>query len=228
MVPRLLPESFRDSPAYKIREQPWFVVRAEPAERGEMIRQRTLTLSMIPVGSLREVPPGEWTYPIPTIADSDPAMLDRYPSRDAFRLPFEAWRQTEWVSDTMIDAIISTQAEIRDVIRRIGVENAIRQIVVRDRVRQPLEGVNLTLSSLTDRLAQLKLDARVVELAVRQDLVDAGFAISIMDDCHLYGVHREGRISVLGLHAGPEFDLTIFAALIPNALLVDWLIPAVF
>ena len=139
------------------------------------------------------------------------------------------WRQVEFVTLALQPAITTVFAAIERIYTEHRKGHGFGELHIRKEVPTPLEGSSLTLAELRGAVGETVTWLDGISFEGVAGLVEGGFAVKLPSGPALYGLQREGRLSVLGLHhtkasAAVEGDARLPAALASKhqLSLVDW------
>jgi hypothetical protein len=192
------------------------VVHAEPANREDIGRAGQVRLRLRPVVTLD---PKKILFSLPTIEDVLPA---RTPDGGdaALSLTPDDFRQVELVPASERAAIEAEFDAIRAVLSQHKQGGGFTEIHVRKRIPEPLVGHHITRAEVESAVGA---KGRPLGLRGQHGVVRGGFAIPHGDGM-VYGVERDGALTLLGFH-GLYVDVvgTLHAIALARGLcLVDW------
>ncbi|WPB81137.1 hypothetical protein KYC5002_18645 [Archangium violaceum] len=225
-----LPESFEAATSMDIGENTFEVVSAEPMTAREFRQTGTLRIELREV-EYTTVDPRELLYSLPSISDELPPIAEGSTKlgRNVLELREDDWRQVEFVALALQPAITTVFAAIKRIYTEHRKGYGFDALHIRKEVPTPLEGSSLTLAELRGAVGEAVTWLDGISFAGVAGLVEGGFAVKLPSGPALYGLQREGRISVLGLHhtkasAAVEGDARLLAALASKhqLSLVDW------
>jgi hypothetical protein len=127
------------------------------------------------------------------------------------------WRQREFVSRQFTREIDAELVEIRNVLLEQDGPGS-KRVHVRSKLREPLNGVRLTLGGVRDSLGGIEL----VGLVVGGGLVIDGFALPLPGGA-AYGRVADGLVVALGLQGDAEPGGLRGLANQHALVLVDWI-----
>ena len=226
-----LPQSFEAATTMHLGEQDWHVERAEPVTATAFAKTGRLRLVMRRV-KLTTIDPREVLFSLPTISDELPAIAPDSTKlgRDVLELREDDWRQTEFVSASLGDAVETCLAAVRNVyeVQRDGV--GFKNLHVRREVPRPLDDTHLTLDDLRDAVGGRAAWLDGIAFAGVAGVVAGGYAVRLLSSLELYGladgdrrVHTlcvaNARVNNVG---GPDVAALRELAASQRLLLVDW------
>jgi hypothetical protein len=197
MAPGQLPKTFLLETTMHLGNEPWAVVRAEPATRAEFARTRRLVLTLRRV-RVEMVDPREILFSLPTLNDRLPDEAEAADGNEA-ALTEDDWRQVEFVSASLRFVVDDEIGEIERIHAEQRAGIGFRQLHVRSRVEPPLEGV-----TIGDVRALGLGAARALRLAGHPQRVRGGFAHELPGGWRLYGVAAGEAVTALGLDPSGE------------------------
>jgi len=225
-----LPQSFEAATSMDIGETSFEVVSAEPMTAQEFRQTGTLRLELREV-EYAMVDPGELLYSLPSISDELPPIAEDSTKlgRNVLELHEDDWRQVEFVALSLQPSIATVFAAIERIYTEHRKDSGFDELHIRNEVPAPLGGTSLTLAGLRGAVGETVTWLDGVAFQGVAGLVDGSFAVKLPSGPTLYGLEREGRVSVLGLHhtkasAAVEGDARLLAALATKhqVCLVDW------
>ena len=228
-----LPKEFGLQTTLHIGGQEWQVRSAAPISADDFIASGSLILTLERV---EKVDPKEILFSLPTIENELPrtSSLSSGTGTMVFRLNEDEWRQVEFVSRSLADAISSELRGIQGIFDNATVElskgvRAFKEVHARKSVPSPIV-TNLPYSEL---LAALPVNAICYSRCGFYDsghIVAEGFAHGL-PGAVLYGYKEAGRVKVLGLSLAAgvegrsrECTTVVLQKLMETneLLLVDW------
>jgi hypothetical protein len=214
-----LPESFAGmETTITLGDSEYVVTRAEPATRSTIA---SLGAGRLFVRRLVAAAPGAPRFDHATVEALRPHLVAVPAGVEVtVRLPDDAWRQVEFVRATASAAVDAELVEVRRVTAEHRAPHGFTECHRRTRLPDPLAGARVTVAALA---AALGVEARPFALRDHAGAVEGGFALPY-SDAVVYGVARDGFVSVLAVHGFLE---DIVGSLHPIALeqgliLVDW------
>jgi hypothetical protein len=225
-----LPQSFEAATSLDIGEKSFEVVSAEPVTAREFRQTGTLRIELREV-EYATVDPSELRYSLPSISDELPPIAEGSTKlgKNVLELREDDWRQVEFVTLALQPAIATAFAAIERIYTEHREKYGFNELHVRKEVPAPLEGTSLTLAELRGAVGETVTWLDGISFSGVAGLVEGSFAVKLPSGPALYGLQREGRISVLGLHhtkasAAVEGDARLLAALASKhqLCLVDW------
>lgn len=225
-----LPQSFEGATTLRVGDKTYSVVSASPMTAREFRATGKLRLEMREV-RISKVSPREVLYSLPSISEETPPIEEGSTKlgKQVLELHEDDWRQIELVALTLQSSI---EVDLR-AIERIHTQHrknpGFDAIYIRKEVPLPLHGTWITLANLRSSLGETATWLEGLSFRGVAGLVAGGFAAKLPSGLMLYGVQREGRITVLGLHrkqagTGLEGDASLLATLATQHQLciVDW------
>lgn len=216
-----LPERFEGVETHiSLGETQYKVVGADPSSREHIAAAGRVRLLLARVPTMD---PSAVRFSVPTLEDRPPP-LDGPAAADAIALHEDDWRQVEFVSPSLADAVADEVAAIHAVKATHQPGFGFDAMHVRRRVPDPLPGVSLPLREVIDALG---VSAR--PLAVRGvGAVVHGFALPL-GDALVYGTAPDGRVEQLAIQGVPDDVVGQLhaIALRHKLLLVEWCVPRV-
>jgi hypothetical protein len=225
-----LPQSFEAATSLDIGENTFEVVSAEPMTAREFRQTGTVSIALREV-EYTTVDPSELRYSLPSISDELPSIAEGSTKlgRNVLELREDDWRQVEFVALALQPAIATAFAAIERIYTEHREQYGFKELHVRKEVPAPLEGTSLTLAELRGAVGEAVTWLEGISFEGVAGLVEGGFAVKLPSGPALYGLQREGRVSVLGLHhtkasAAVQGDARLLAALASKhqVSLVDW------
>ncbi|MDB4932252.1 MAG: hypothetical protein JWM10_4736 [Myxococcaceae bacterium] len=214
-----LPESFAGmETTITLGDAEYVVTRAEPATRSTIA---SLGGGRVFVRRVAAPQPGAPHFPHATVEATRPKLVAAPAGVEVtVRLPEDAWRQVEFVHASASDAVDAELVEVRRVTADHRVGNGFGECHARTGLADPLARARVTVDALA---AALGVTARPFGLRDRAGVVEGGFAIPY-SDAVVYGVARDGYVTVLGVHGFLEDIVGNLhpIALEQRLLLVDW------
>jgi hypothetical protein len=177
------------------------------------------------------VDPSELLYSLPSISNELPPIAEGSTKlgRNVLELHEDDWRQVEFVALAHQPAIATAFAAIERIYTEHRKDSGFDELHIRNEVPAPLEGTSLTVAGLRGAVGETVTWLDGVSFHGVAGRVEGSFAVKLPSGPALYGLQREGRISVLGLHhtkasAAIEGDARLLAALAAKhqLCLVDW------
>ncbi len=210
-----LPETFEVATTLHLAGGDWQVERAEPVTRAEFAETGQLTIWM---RAVVQVDPQALLYSLPTLETLQPPLGD---PGDGLWMHEDDWRQIELVSARFAPEIAVELAAIRAVHAEDKRGPGFTRLHVRERIPEPLAGVELTVADLG--LAAPRRDIVLGPVGGRQaPLVIGGFAFEVGDSV-IYGREDTGRVVALGIR-GPDTRLLVALARAHDLVLVHWVV----
>ncbi|MFY0568712.1 hypothetical protein ACN28E_33500 [Archangium lansingense] len=225
-----LPQSFEAATSMDIGESSFEVVSADPMTAQEFLQTGTLRLELREVKH-EMVDPRELLYSLPTISNELPPIAEGSTKLGKFVLELreDDWRQVELVTLSLQPTIATVFAAIERIYTEHRKSSGFDELHIRKEMPAPLEGTSLTLADLRGAMGETAKWLDGVSFRGVAGLVEGSFAVGLPSGPALYGLQREGRISVLGLQhigvsAAVEGDARLLAALASKhqLCLVDW------
>ncbi|HEX7700102.1 MAG TPA: hypothetical protein VF403_05260 [Kofleriaceae bacterium] len=199
-----LPETFELATTLGVGGEQWEVERAVPMTRAEYKKSQQLRLELRKVV---KADPKAMQFSLPTIENTQPA-LNPGDLANALSIHEDVWRQIELVARRFQPEIAAERSVIHAVIaERSG--PGFTRIHVRERIPEPLAGVDLELASLYSA-------AELRPLAIGTLLVAGGFAYGDT----IYGCAVDGVVTALCAVSDPAVLRPI--AVKRDLLVVDW------
>ncbi len=188
-----LPPGFLEPTQVQIEGVEHDVIRAEPATADEFGRTGKLKLW---VRKRVFVPLNRILFSLPTIFDRlPPSGPSAGADRDRLVIHEDDWRQVEFISRTLEEAVDGELEEIRRVHREARTGAAWSRIHIRKEPAQPLAGLKIPAQEL---LSRFRTDVRRYdELSLKGEggVVEGGFALETGSLLKIYG-RQEGGILV--------------------------------
>lgn len=229
--PERLPQSFEASTTLQLGDASYQVVSATPSTAKEFIESGTLRL-VLRKQQVEQVNPRNILYSLPTISEEVPFIAEgsTKQGRNTLELHEDDWRQCELVAVTLQGAVEEELRAIERIHTQHREASGFNALHVRKGVPRPLEGTWSTLQELRDALGGATQWLEGVSFMGVAGVVEGSFAAKLASGPFVYGLEREGRLSVLGLRReqrpGParEDDARRLAALATQKglCLVDW------
>jgi hypothetical protein len=206
-----LPASFESQTTLHLKNDDWEVVEARPATAEEYRKSGKLVLLVRKLNLTKFSSPDEILFSLPTISNELPKIQEGSSKlgRDVLELHEDDWRQVEWVTDSLTEAIEKELESIREVYDRNGAELALengrvgmafKKVHVRERIPVPMQSTQVALSDL---LAAAGPRATILDgvswMGVAGLTADA-FAVRLISSIEIYGLSRGGRVEVACFH----------------------------
>lgn len=225
-----LPQSFEAATSLDIGDSTFEVVSADPVTAQEFRQTGNLRIELREVETTM-VDPSELLYSLPSISEELPPIAEGSTKlgRNVLELREDDWRQAEFVALALQPAITAVFGSIERIYTEHRKGAGFDELHIRKEVPTPLEGASLTLADLRGAVGETVTWLDGVAFEGVAGVVDESFAVKLPSGPTLYGLQREGRVSVLGLHhtkasAAIEGDARLLAALASKhqLCLVDW------
>ena len=208
MPPSDLPESFEIDTTLHIGKDNWSVVDAQPNNRSEYAKSKSLTLRLLRVELMD---PNKILFSLPSICDVIPGLSDQVLSGDELVIAEDDWRQFELVSNNLGNEVDAEIEKIRVIHANESEGIGWRKLHLRSKPDCPLNCV-LSLEALEDRLNLGVAKVGVAYRGARSPIVD-GFAFC-GSALTVYGVAPSGCVKTLAF--GPDLAVPLDAHLIEH------------
>ncbi len=225
-----LPQSFEAATSLDIGDNTFEVVSADPMTAREFRQTGTVSIALREVETTM-VDPSELLYSLPSISEELPPIAEGSTKlgRNVLELREDDWRQVEFVALALQPAITLVFASIERIYTEHRKGHGFDELHIRKEVPAPLEGTSLTLAALRGAVGETVTWLDGIAFEGVAGVVEGSFAVKLPSGPALYGLQREGRISVLGLQhtkagAAVAGDARLLAALASKhqLCLVDW------
>jgi hypothetical protein len=213
LEPAQLPESFAAVTTLHLGSDDWQVAEADPMTRLEYAISGRLLLRLRKV---QLIDPKDMLFLLPTIEDLLPSLGEAGVDSGC-RLHEDDWRQWEFVAGGL-SADIEAELEAVRAIRAQAVGIGFKTCHLRQRIPDPLAGVDLRLSEVAASMETAGAARTDVVLGGRR--VERGFAFQWPGGT-VYGTEDAGRVTCLAITDRPEQPLLDLAKS-RNLVLVDW------
>ena len=228
-----LPQSFEASTTLRLGDGSYQVVSATPVTAREFGESGKLRL-VLRRQEVTKMDPRKILFSLPTLSEEMPGIAEGTTKlgKQTLELHEDDWRQVELVAVTLQGPV---EAELRAIERiyaehRQGPGQGFNALHIRKEVPRPLEGTWFTRQDLRAALGETTTWLDGIALKGAAGLVQGGFAARLASGLQVYGLEREGRVSVLclrweqALGASLAGDARLLAALATREqlCLVDW------
>jgi len=215
-----LPESFAVSTTLHLGDHDFHVEHAEPVTRAEFAASGRLRLVL---RKIEHVDPKKILFSLPTLEHALPPLRPGG-SDDALTIHEDDWRQVELVAESLLPAVETELAAIREVLAERGDLPGFRRLHVRERIAQPLAALRLPLDDIHSTLGAPP--RRDLAISDRGSLVEGGFAFASGDGA-IYGRAEHEHVVALCAWRDASLAPLVELARTQGLILVDWCATAI-
>ncbi|TND09649.1 MAG: hypothetical protein FD123_1006 [Bacteroidetes bacterium] len=230
MPPENLPADFGRETTFSIQGGEWTVESADPLTAEEYIRKGKLTVKL---RRIQYVNPNDILMTLPTISNELPPVSENPPFKNfSSNMHEDDWRQEEFLARSLLVEVEEELDAVRDIFenhsRPIGESsmNAYTKLHVRNRVPEPLRGINISLDELRSLLGDPETGSLTFSTSNGKPygFVSGGFVLKMPEDCIVYGLVRDNHVSVIGLHGDDPLSESVRMVLCEKFRLlhIDW------